>query len=51
MVSSSRRLAVALLRPPEPDHVRVLGAGHPDTLTTRSNIAFWTSRCREPPPS
>ena len=25
-----------------PDRVRVLGPDHPDTLTTRSNIADWT---------
>jgi Tetratricopeptide repeat len=23
----------------------VLGADHPDTLTTRHNIAFWTGEC------
>ena len=23
------------------DHLRVLGADHPDTLTTRNNLAFW----------
>ena len=25
-----------------PDQQRVLGPDHPDTLTTRSNIAAWT---------
>jgi hypothetical protein len=25
-----------------PDRVQVLGPEHPDTLTTRSNLAFWT---------
>ena len=25
-----------------PDMERVLGRDHPDTLTTRNNIAFWT---------
>ena len=28
-----------------PDQVRVLGPDHPDTLTTRSNIANWTGQC------
>jgi len=37
------RLFVALL----PDRERVLGADHPDTLTTRSNVAFWTGRVRD----
>ena len=27
-----------------PDRQRVLGPDHPDTLTTRSNIAGWTGR-------
>ena len=35
------RLSTALL----PDHERVLGPDHPGTLTTRSNIAFWTGQC------
>ena len=35
------RLFQALL----PDRERVLGADHPDTLSTRNNIAFWTGQC------
>jgi len=31
-----------------PDRERVLGAGHPETLATRWNIAFWTGRCGDP---
>jgi hypothetical protein len=31
-----------------PDRERVLGRDHPDTLTTRSNIAFWTVQCGDP---
>ena len=27
-----------------PDRERVLGPDHPDTLTTRNNIAAWTGR-------
>ena len=38
------RLFVELL----PDHERVLGADHPETLTTRSNIAVWTGRTGDP---
>ena len=36
------RLSQALL----PDQERVLGPDHPDTLTTRNNIASWTGRVR-----
>ena len=32
------RLHVELL----PDRERVLGPDHPDTLTTRHNVAYWT---------
>jgi hypothetical protein len=28
-----------------PDQTRVLGADHPNTLTTRSKIAAWTGEC------
>jgi hypothetical protein len=28
-----------------PDRGRVLGPGHPDSLATRNNIAYWTGRC------
>ena len=35
------RLAEELL----PHQVRVLGPGHPDVLTARSNIAYWTGQC------
>ena len=28
---------------------RVLGPGHPDTLATRRNIAYWTGQAEEPP--
>jgi hypothetical protein len=38
---AARRLFKALL----PDQERVLGADHPETLRTRSNIAGWTERC------
>ena len=27
-----------------PDQARVLGADHPDTLTTRNNVAAWAGR-------
>ena len=39
------RLFQALL----PDQQRVLGPDHPDTLTTRSNIAVWTGECGDAP--
>ena len=37
-MGSARDHFAALL----PVHERVLGAEHPDTLTTRSNLAYWT---------
>jgi len=42
-VRAALQLNQALL----PDQVRVLGADHPDTLTTRNNIADWTGQCGE----
>ena len=37
--------ALRLCRELLPDRVRVLGADHPDTLTTRSDIAVFTGEC------
>ena len=37
--------ALRLFRELLPDQVRVLGPDHPDVLTTRNNIAAWTSQC------
>ena len=31
-----------------PDQLRVVGAGHPDTLATRASIAGWTGQCGDP---
>jgi Tetratricopeptide repeat len=31
-----------------PDHTRVLGPDHPDTLTTRGNLARWTGEAGHP---
>ena len=39
------RLSSALL----PDRERVLGRDHPDTLTTRLNIAYWTGEVGDAP--
>jgi len=36
------RQALRLFAPLLPDRQRLLGAHHPDTLTTRGNIAVWT---------
>jgi hypothetical protein len=43
-LAGALHLAEALL----PDQVRVLGSSHPDTLTTRNNIASWTGRVGDP---
>ena len=37
--------ALRLFRELLPDLERVLGPDHPDTLTTRNNIANWTGEC------
>ncbi len=37
------RLLLELL----PDEIRVLGRDHPNVLTTRHNIAFWTDKGRD----
>jgi hypothetical protein len=33
------------------DHLRVLGPDHPNTLTTRNNLAHWRDQLSEKPPS
>jgi hypothetical protein len=38
--------AAAALQELLADRVRVLGADHPNTLTTRSNLAYWQEQAR-----
>ncbi|HMW19253.1 MAG TPA: tetratricopeptide repeat protein, partial [Accumulibacter sp.] len=40
--------ALALFQALLPDQARVLGAEHPDVLTTRNNIAVWTGESGQP---
>ena len=43
--SAGTREALRLFAELLPDQERVLGRDHPDTLTTRNNIAVWTGEC------
>ena len=47
--SGRRAEALRLLPRLLPDQERVLGRDHPDTLSTRSNIAYWTGEVGDAP--
>ena len=40
--------ALQLYRELLPDQIRVLGRDHPETLSNRYQIAFWTEKCGKP---
>jgi Tetratricopeptide repeat len=48
--TATRSITIALYQATLADHERILGPGHPDTLTSRNNLALalWANREREP---